>query len=61
MGKQRLVSTYNGIIANNAEHEYLEVDFYENAPCQLVCSFHRCQYKFELKSEEQTVDLKTFC
>lgn len=33
-------------ITGYAFHEYLEMNFYELAPCQVVGTIHSCIYKF---------------
>ena len=61
MSKQKIVGTYKGLIHGAAEHEYLEIDFYESASCQIIGSFHRCAYKMEFKADAKTVELRNFC
>lgn len=55
------MAVYNSVISPNALHEYLEIDFYEGAPCQIAASYHRCYYRLELKADDMVLDLRTFC
>jgi hypothetical protein len=56
-----VIGVYRGTAASSVLHEYLEVDFYESAPCQIIGSLHRCLYKYGFSSEEGAVDLRGFC
>ena len=60
-GKQKTAGVYRGTASTSTLHEYLEVDFYDGAPCQISGSLHRCLYKFSLISENNAADLRTFC
>jgi hypothetical protein len=51
---------YQGAIVG-CPHEYLEVDFYEQAPCQLVGSVHASTYQFAFSHFQTTIDLRTYC
>lgn len=59
--QSRVVNSCSLKITDHSLHEYLELNFYEQAPCQVVGTIHSCIYKFEFNSEkDQPVDLKTY-
>ena len=42
-------------------HSYLEMNFYDGAPCQIVGTVHACFYKFEFFEESNNaIDMKTY-
>ena len=59
--EEKVVNCYSGVIAGSLAHEYLEMDFYDNTPCQIVGSIHRCHYRYHFEHMGQTLDLKEFC
>jgi vacuolar-type H+-ATPase subunit H len=59
--ESNLVNTYSGLVTGCPLHDYLEIDFSENVPCQLTGSIHRCPYRYSFIQEGQAVDLKGFC
>lgn len=60
-GKHKVIGLYRGAASPNTLHEYLEIDFYEAAPCQIIGSLHRTLYKFSFEIDDTAVDLRTFC
>jgi hypothetical protein len=56
-----VVESYRGRLFGLSIHEYLEVDFYENAPCQVIGSIHTCNYKYEFKVNDEPINLKVYC
>ena len=42
-------------------HEYLEMDFYEGAPCQVIGSLHTTLYRYEYLQGGSGIDLKGYC
>ena len=44
--KNKLVGSYKGIIYGNSINSYMEGDFYDGAPCQIMGTIHSCAYKF---------------
>lgn len=56
-----MVETYKGRLYGLSVHEYLEIDYYEAAPCQITGSIHACNYKYEFKVNEEPIDLRSYC
>lgn len=59
--KNKVIDTYKGRLYGLSIHEYLEMDFYEAAPCQIIGSIHSCNYKYDFKVEDEQINLKTYC
>lgn len=60
-GQAKIVDTFKAKLPSSSFHEYLEIDFYEGAPCQIVGSLHSCLYRFEYLHSGSGVDLKSYC
>jgi hypothetical protein len=55
-----VVGTYNSKIKSETAHEYLEVDYYETAPSQIIGSYHKLSCKFTFKNQSTVMDLRQF-
>ena len=44
--RHKVVGLFKGSLIGSNLQEYLEMDFYDGAPCQVIGSVHRCTYKF---------------
>lgn len=59
--KTKVVEAYRGRLYGLSIHEYLEMDYYDVAPCQITGSIQACSYKFEFKANDDPIDLKSYC
>ena len=58
---EKRVNSYSGVISSSLAHEYLEMDFYETAPCQVTGSIHRCHYRYQFEDQGNALNLQEFC